>query len=631
MTPSRTILLFLAALLGAVSVVGCNSSSGSTQPPPEQQVLAPSISPATGTFTSAQSVAITDATPSATIHYTTDGTTPTASSSVYSKTFTASTTITVEAIAVASGYTNSNVSTATLTINIPQSVSLPKTMAVSMGITPLVLDASVVTASASCGPSAVTWSVVINDSNKSTTGGNFASWTADSSDTTWGSISSGNTFSTNSINTYTVTATCGSASASSQLTVSDPAPTITAVSCSPSESSSACVIPATGSTTLTLTGTNFIESNQTVISTTDQEWWGTGAFEGIGACLKNLPNLQVAASWVSFTELQQSDSRSDSSDGGLGIGDYYVYNPAVSAGTGGGWDCLNNALTVVANSSNASTAGIVTLQPGTARTSGALSLRSRQSGQVIWQIDDLGFGSRMATVQGNLVYVPNKDEQTLSIVNLETRGVQNISIGDAKPRIATVSPKDGKLYLAAETPFGYELQSYTNASGLVVLISGAGQITDLKSDSEGRLVYLVQDAKQTELHRLDPSTGHEEILNLELPANQLSLTESGYLAYWTGEHHLALVDPAGLQQIAYVAMPNPVYTASAQYVGLSDGTIWEASQSGGTLRTEKVGQLNPNERFSGFVPDISEGHVLFYSIPADNQGKLSGPLSVHNQ
>jgi sugar lactone lactonase YvrE len=77
---------------------------------------APSFSPAAGTYTSAQTVIINDNTKGATIYYTTNGVTPTSSSTKYTAPITVSATETIETIAVASGYTNSPVATATYTI-----------------------------------------------------------------------------------------------------------------------------------------------------------------------------------------------------------------------------------------------------------------------------------------------------------------------------------------------------------------------------------------------------------------------------------------------------------------------------------------------------------------------------------
>jgi N-acetylneuraminic acid mutarotase len=77
----------------------------------------PTFSVPAGTYTSAQTVTISDSTSGATIYYTTDGTTPTAKSTVYTGTISVSATETIQAIAVATGYSNSAVASATYTMN----------------------------------------------------------------------------------------------------------------------------------------------------------------------------------------------------------------------------------------------------------------------------------------------------------------------------------------------------------------------------------------------------------------------------------------------------------------------------------------------------------------------------------
>jgi hypothetical protein len=84
---------------------------------PAPTATAPTLSPGTSTYTSSPSVTITDATPGAAIYYTTNGSIPTTAAAKYSAALTISTTTTVNAIAVASGYTNSAVSSATYTIS----------------------------------------------------------------------------------------------------------------------------------------------------------------------------------------------------------------------------------------------------------------------------------------------------------------------------------------------------------------------------------------------------------------------------------------------------------------------------------------------------------------------------------
>jgi hypothetical protein len=82
----------------------------------EPQAATPTFSPGTGTYSSAQPVTISDSTPGASIYYAL-GTKPTCSSTLYSSPVTISSSETVEAIACASGYSNSNVGSAAYTIS----------------------------------------------------------------------------------------------------------------------------------------------------------------------------------------------------------------------------------------------------------------------------------------------------------------------------------------------------------------------------------------------------------------------------------------------------------------------------------------------------------------------------------
>jgi len=85
----------------------------------ELPAAVPAFSVAAGIYTSAQTVYLYDSTPGATIYYTTDGTMPTTSSTLYGGPVTVSSTETVEAFAIAGGYTPSTVAIAVYTIILP--------------------------------------------------------------------------------------------------------------------------------------------------------------------------------------------------------------------------------------------------------------------------------------------------------------------------------------------------------------------------------------------------------------------------------------------------------------------------------------------------------------------------------
>ncbi len=109
--------------LAAVLIAGCGGGGNQTNTtPPEQQAAAPTFSPAGGTYTAVQSVSLSTTTAGASIYYTTDGSTPTNTSNLYSPTMpiAVSSTTTIKAIAAEPpGYLNSSVATATYTINLP--------------------------------------------------------------------------------------------------------------------------------------------------------------------------------------------------------------------------------------------------------------------------------------------------------------------------------------------------------------------------------------------------------------------------------------------------------------------------------------------------------------------------------
>lgn len=106
--------LNIAAAVNQATGVITFTITGSTA----TQAQIPSFSPLPGAYPSGQSVTMTCASPSPTIYYTTNGTTPTHGSSVYS-TPVAVTNTTLEAICSSSGLSDSNVQTGVYTLTAP--------------------------------------------------------------------------------------------------------------------------------------------------------------------------------------------------------------------------------------------------------------------------------------------------------------------------------------------------------------------------------------------------------------------------------------------------------------------------------------------------------------------------------
>jgi sugar lactone lactonase YvrE len=115
--------LSLPVLFVAVAVIlaGCSSSNHPSSPisPTLPSASAPTFSPVAGSYNSSQSVQILDATSGAKIYYSTDGSTPTASSNEYTSSIQVSATETLKAIAAAANYNPSVETDAPYTINHP--------------------------------------------------------------------------------------------------------------------------------------------------------------------------------------------------------------------------------------------------------------------------------------------------------------------------------------------------------------------------------------------------------------------------------------------------------------------------------------------------------------------------------
>jgi len=121
------VLYQFSAFILVLVATGCGGGGGSSvqtpPPPPPPPAAAPAFWPVPGSYSqtqAGQTVTLTDSSSGATIYYTTDGATPTTSSTKYSGAIPISaTTTTIEAIAGGSGFTTSAVATGTYTLMPP--------------------------------------------------------------------------------------------------------------------------------------------------------------------------------------------------------------------------------------------------------------------------------------------------------------------------------------------------------------------------------------------------------------------------------------------------------------------------------------------------------------------------------
>jgi N-acetylneuraminic acid mutarotase len=138
---------------------------GAVAPPP-----APIFSLAAGTYTPPQTLTITDPSPGAVIYYTTDGSTPSTSSNIYSSPITLNHTTTVTAFAAVTGLMNSPLTTATYTLQATPAVTVTPSATNITTAQPLSVAVSV-----SGGNGAATGSVTLSSGSYTSTAATLGS------------------------------------------------------------------------------------------------------------------------------------------------------------------------------------------------------------------------------------------------------------------------------------------------------------------------------------------------------------------------------------------------------------------------------------------------------------------------
>jgi len=588
------LVALLAPLVCFVGCGGSNSGGGGTTPP--VQLAAPTISPTTGTFTTAQTVTVTGAAGTS-VHCTTDGSTPTESSlSCPSTSLSANGTTTFKAFVSESGnYTDSSVATATITISlpVPQSITLPATMAMLLNGS-IDLNSSVVTASSSCAPSAVSWTVISTDSNTTTLGSSIlASYS--SSLTDWGTISAGNAVTENKVGTYNVKATCGTATATSLLTVTAGVPTVS--------SANPAVIKYTGGNT-TFTGTNFSSNNSTTLT----QWQGTMVASSYGPCPTTKPTLVSGSGWVSSTQINWGFT---STGAGLGSWNASVVNYPTAVGTDGGWTCLPNAYTIT-------TSGNVSVGTG-----GMMASYDPETGLLRFIANNavtvtvlIAKGGNNAVATADSLYVPQPAAQSVAKVDLQAKTVSYVPTPGYSP-LEMATDLSGTVYSTAASAASPKQGAILRiANGTATEVSKGDTPTSI-SASNSRILWTSpsQDGASTEVHEYDPSSATEKVMTVGRNAAWVTALSDGKsaLVYRGGDVEASVLDLDSFTEAGLVSFPAGILGASqGDRFSLLDGSVGSVkvgpSGTGAPQATWTLVSRQPVEDlYAGFAVTTANG------------------------
>jgi hypothetical protein len=503
--------------------------------------------------------------------------------------------------ASASGYTDSSIATATFNY-VAQSVAWTGAINVDLNGT-LAITSSNLTASASCSPASVAFTVVpVSTDTAHSSGSTFASYAADSTGDTYGNILGGNALLEDNTNTFTATATCGSSVSKATLTVNDVAPTLTSVSPTTIKSSP-------GSYTFDLFGTGFSAQSATQNLT---QWFGTTSILTLGTCPTTRPPGLGGDAWISSTHIQSSLS----TGGGLTVGTwhYIVYNAPTAGGTGGGWACLANAFTVTANAITGTGNAMVIVDPGTATGASPSTAGTAATGTATVVKNGavtklaLAANSGNPVAQGNLVFVPNQAAHTISQIDTDaaTPTVSTIPTG-AEYAPAIVAADANNVLVAATATATSDANSTATANGdpsqgaILTLRNGyltkladAPYFDDLAIQGQNAVWISTPKGSTTataQVHMIALTGGPEKVVQLTQHADSLKVMADGtLLAYHVGDTKALVLDPFTLLTRGSVSFASGLYgfsSGSGGSVGDYATGRWQHRQSRGKPRRRR--------------------------------------------
>ena len=568
------------------------------------QAATPTISPNGGAFSSNQNLTVGDSTLGATFHCTIDGTQPNLNSPACPSTITlsaSSATVVVKVYVSASGYTDSNMASATFTYLAPQSV-VWNSSSINVDLNgSLAITAFNLTASTSCPPRSVAFVVVpVTTDTAHAPGSTLSSYSADNTGATYGNILGGNALLEDNTNSYKVTATCGSSVSNTTLTVNDVAPTLTQVS-------PTTIKHSDPGTTFTLTGTGFSAQSATQ---NPSQWQGTLAAWYLGTCPTKEPTIDEGVVWLSPLQIQQSVS------GGIGVGtfSYYVVTAPTASGTGGGWACLN-AFTVTANiivgTGNGQAHVVVDPTAGSATV-----VKNGATTQF-----KVGSGAGSPVAQGDLAFVPNQAAHTIIEIDTDAMSSQTISTGaEYAPVLVAAGPSS---VLIAATLNGDASQGAILAlrSGYVEKLKDAPYFSDLAISGANMLWTSTPKGSTTsEVHQMALSGGPEMVAQLKQSVDSLKIMADGtLLAYHVGDATALVLDPFTLAERGSVSFSGKLYGFSGDYATLSDGSI-------GKVAVNADGAGNPVAAFT--LVDTEQGNYGSFWVDDTSQAGVAKVYSV---
>jgi hypothetical protein len=342
----------------------------------------------------------------------------------------------------------------------------------------------------------------------------------------------------------------------------------------------------------------------------------------------------------------------------VGTATIVVSNDTDINGNGGGVACLPNGVTIVANLVTGTGNAMVIVDPGTnsSTTAGASSSTAAttaatgiatvvKNGAVTTTATQLALGTGTGVgnpvAQGNLVFVPNRADHTVSQIDTDALAVSTISTGSEYAPV--IMATDANNVLVAANVINANTGTAANATGdpsqgaILTLRNGyltkladAPYFDDLAIQGQNAVwVSTPKGSTTSQVHKVALSGGPETVVQLTQHADSLKVLSDGtLLAYHTGDTTALVLDPFTLQTRGSVSFDKGLYGFSSgsggsvgDYATLSDGSI-------GKVAVSQDGAGNPVAGFT--LIDSAEKNYGSFAVDTTTQPGVAKVYSVYH-
>jgi len=532
---------------------------------------APTFSVAAGTYHSIQTVSITDSVQGAAFYYTTDGSTPTTGSALYSGPLTVSASETLQAIAVATGYTESPVATAAYTIDLP--------------VTPTITWQT---------PAAITFGTALSATQldaTATVDGTFAYTPAAGTVLPAGSQTLSVTFTpTDSIDYTTATATV-------QLTVNKAIPTVTATpsatSITTAQTLSVAVQVSGGSGNPTPTG---------AVTLTGGGYTSAAATLSSGAATIVVPANSLSAGSDTLTVTFTPDSSSSSNyNGATGTASVAVTAPGPTASTvtvtPSSASITNEqsdtvSITVTGTGGSAAPTGTITLSSGSYSSQQTLSGGAASFNIPAGTLSD-GANTLTAAYSGDATYNSSTGTASVTVTQVVTTAPSPTAVNPGASATATVTLTAGSTYsgtmnisctLATSPTGAQDLPACSLNPASVTLTAGGSGTTQLTVTTTASSTSSLAPSSEPNPWRLGGGAILAAMLMLGIPAKRRRWLSMLAL--------LAVVAVAGVLGCGGGQSSPPPVTNPGTTAGVYTFIVAGADSANSTITTSTIVKIN---------------------------------------